>query len=149
MNTHLTGNTVYLPVGTGKTATVLASIKSLVEEARNKLIPDFLFIEINCLRISQPAEAYTLLWRALSGEFCSSKVALKQLIDFFAHQEEDLSRVAVRRPIACLIDELDFLITADEQVVYNFFSWSMRKGCGMLLIGVSNIMDLPERLSNR
>lgn len=138
------------PTGTGKTATVLASIKSLVEEARNGTIPDFLFVEINCLRISQPAEAYTLLWRSLSGEFCSSKVALKQLSDFFSSQEADFKHEKhIRRPIACLIDELDFLITADEQVVYNFFDWSVRKECGLLLIGVSNIMDLPERLSNR
>lgn len=139
-----------LPLGTGKTATVLASIRSLVEEARNGSIPDFLFVEINCLRISQPAEAYTLLWRSLSGEFCSSKVALKQLSDFFSSQEADFKHEKhIRRPIACLIDELDFLITADEQVVYNFFDWSVRKECGLLLVGVSNIMDLPERLSAR
>ena len=107
-------------------------------------------MEINCLRISQPAEAYTLLWRSLSGEFCSSKVALKQLSDFFSSQEADFKHEKhIRRPIACLIDELDFLITADEQVVYNFFDWSVRKECGLLLIGVSNIMDLPERLSAR
>ena len=148
---HILPCTTHLrPIGTGKTATVLASIRSLVEEARNGTIPDFLFVEINCLRISQPAEAYTLLWRSLSGEFCSSKVALKQLSDFFSSQEADFKHEKhIRRPIACLIDELDFLITADEQVVYNFFDWSVRKECGLLLVGVSNIMDLPERLSAR
>ena len=54
-----------------------------------------------------------------------------------------------RKHIICLMDELDFLITKDEEVIYNFFTWSLRAGNGILLLGVSNIMDLPERLSNR
>ena len=83
-------------------------------------IPDFQFVEINCLRISQPVEAYTVLWRALSGEFSSAKVALKQLTEFFAKQDEhhfsNSKTKTESRSIACLLDELDFLITADEQV---------------------------------
>ena len=137
--------------GTGKTATVLASIKSLIIEARNKLIPDFSFVEINCLRISSASEAYTLLWRALSGEFLSSKKAEIQLAAFFRQRCEAYERNddPERKHIICLMDELDFLITKDEEVIYNFFTWSLRAGNGILLLGVSNIMDLPERLSNR
>ena len=97
-------------------------MKCLVEEAKVGTIPDFLFVEINCLRISQPVEAYTLLWRALSGEFSSAKVALKQLTEFFAKQDEhhfsNSKMKTESRSIACLLDELDFLITADEQVNY-------------------------------
>ena len=98
-------------------------MKCLVEEAKVGTIPDFQFVEINCLRISQPVEAYTLLWRALSGEFSSAKVALKQLTEFFAKQDEHpFSHSKMKsesRSIACLLDELDFLITADEQVHVN------------------------------
>ena len=130
---------------------MLASIKSLIIEARNKLIPDFSFVEINCLRISSASEAYTLLWRALSGEFLSSKRAQNQLANFFRQRSEAYDRgdVTDRKHIICLMDELDFLITKDEDVIYNFFTWSLRAGNGLLLLGVSNIMDLPERLSNR
>jgi hypothetical protein len=54
-----------------------------------------------------------------------------------------------RRVTVCLVDELDFMITRDENVVYNFFNWPLLKGSGMLLIGVSNTLDLPERFSQR
>ena len=54
--------------GTGKTATVVASIRALILEARRNEIPEFQFVEINCLRLHTPSDAYTVLWRHLSGE---------------------------------------------------------------------------------
>jgi hypothetical protein len=53
--------------GTGKTATVLASISFLIKEASKKTIPSFEFVEINCLHITSPSEVYVLLWRFLTG----------------------------------------------------------------------------------
>jgi len=46
-----------------------------------------------------------------------------------------------------LVDELDFLLTKQQTVLYNFFEWPT-KDCGVRLcvIGVANTMDLPERL---
>ena len=84
-------------------------MKCLVEEAKVGTIPDFLFVEINCLRISQPVEAYTLLWRALSGEFSSAKVALKQLTEFFAKQDEhhfsnSKTKMRVEASLVCLMN---------------------------------------------
>jgi hypothetical protein len=43
--------------GTGKTATVLSCINSLRTEVENNTLPDFTFIEINCLRLKSPADA--------------------------------------------------------------------------------------------
>jgi Tfp pilus assembly pilus retraction ATPase PilT len=43
--------------GTGKTATVLSCINSLRKEAENRQIPEFDFIEINCLRLKAPVDA--------------------------------------------------------------------------------------------
>ena len=54
--------------GTGKTATVVASIRALMLESRRNDIPDFQFVEINCLRLHAPSDAYTVLWRQLSGK---------------------------------------------------------------------------------
>lgn len=47
------------------------------------------------------------------------------------------------------MDELDFLLTRDFRVIYNLFDWSMHERSGFLLIGISNTMDLPERISAR
>ncbi len=49
--------------GTGKTATVLATINALRKDVTAGKLPDFSFIEINCLRLKSPADAckYSLL----------------------------------------------------------------------------------------
>jgi Cdc6-like AAA superfamily ATPase len=51
--------------------------------------------------------------------------------------------------ILVLLDEMDFLLQRDESVIYNLFNWSMRTGTGLCIVGISNIMDLPDRLSAR
>jgi ATP-dependent Clp protease ATP-binding subunit ClpA len=43
--------------GTGKTATVLASINSLRKQVEAQTLPEFNFIEINCLRLKSPSDA--------------------------------------------------------------------------------------------
>lgn len=48
-----------------------------------------------------------------------------------------------------LVDELDQLITKNERVLYNLFEWPSRKGSKLIVIGIANTMDLPERLSSR
>jgi Cdc6-like AAA superfamily ATPase len=44
-------------VGTGKTATVLASVNQLRREVEAGTLPEFSFIEINCLRLKSPLDA--------------------------------------------------------------------------------------------
>ena len=79
------------------------------------------------------------------------KKAETQLVEFFRGRNLAYNRgdEKNKKHIVCLMDELDFLVTKDEEVVYNFFTWSLIAGNGLLLLGVANIMDLPERLSNR
>ncbi len=43
--------------GTGKTATVLASVNNLRKQAEVGTLPEFSFIEINCLRLKSPSDA--------------------------------------------------------------------------------------------
>lgn len=47
--------------GTGKTATVLSSINNLRKQAEAGTVPEFSFIEINCLRLKSPSDACKLL----------------------------------------------------------------------------------------
>ena len=120
-------------------------------EAEDKLIPSFLFVEINCLRISHPFEAYTMLWRAISGEFLTAKKAEQHLSDYFRQDGTIANKNSndKREHVVCLVDEIDFMVTKNEEVIYNFFSWSLSPGTKLFLIGVCNIMDLPERLNKR
>lgn len=45
-----------------------------------------------------------------------------------------------------LMDELDQLVTAKQDVVYNFFNWPTFVGSKLMVIAVANTMDLPERV---
>jgi len=133
--------------GTGKTATVLASIANLKKEAKKGLIDDFDFVEINCLRLHAAADAYTSLWRGISGFHLQHKAALSKLASYFA--DGSRSNVSSRVSTVCLVDEIDFLLTKDENVIYNLFDWPLQVGSRLIIIGIANIMDLPERLSSR
>jgi origin recognition complex subunit 1 len=131
--------------GTGKTATLHAAVNMLQNEAQKGLISAFDFIEINGLRIPSPNDAYTVLWRGMSGEHCAYKTALGRLKSHFSSSEEETPRTYT----ICLLDELDYLVTANEGVVYNFFQWPHEPHSKFIVIGIANTMDLPERLSKR
>ena len=65
--------------GTGKTATVLATVQELRKEASRGDIPAFDFVEINCLRLQSPQEAYVVAWRGMTGNVASAKSASEKL----------------------------------------------------------------------
>jgi len=44
------------------------------------------------------------------------------------------------------MDELDQLMTAKQDVVYNFFNWPTLAGAKLVVLAVANTMDLPERV---
>jgi len=155
--------------GTGKTATVLASINALRKEAEQQRIPEFNFIEINCLRLKSPTDAYTLLWRGLTGVHMPAKSALKRINQHFDGQARRVSASSSassssassattsaardqqqqERVTVCLVDELDYLLTRNFDVMYHFYSWPQVAYSRFMLIGIANTMDLPERLSTR
>lgn len=201
--------------GTGKTATVLATINALRKEVAAGQLPDFSFIEINCLRLKSPSDACkcglfflavvyngtdgtlilpssptscdltsahlmtknvlllpmtttsycfpiffvvlgcctnvdTWLWRGLSGVHLSAKAAHKRLLAHFDSQEHRQSAQSASNMVTiCLVDELDYLLTKDFSVMYDFYSWPQTSSVPFIMIGIANTMDLPERLSNR
>ena len=48
------------------------------------------------------------------------------------------------------MDELDYLVTKKQTVMYNFFDWPNRPHSKLIVLAIANTMDLPERmLTNR
>lgn len=62
-----TGTCVYISgvPGTGKTATVLEVIRYLQHQAEEKSIPEFDFVEINGMKLTDPNQAYSILWECI------------------------------------------------------------------------------------
>ncbi|KAG6250564.1 hypothetical protein E4U23_001335 [Claviceps purpurea] len=141
-----TGNCIYISgtPGTGKTATVREVIARLEESVRSDELDDFIFVEINGMKITDPHQSYALLWEALRGERASPSQALDLL-------EREFSNPSPRRvPCVVLMDELDQLVTKNQAVMYNFFNWPTLRHSRLIVLAVANTMDLPERtLSNK
>ncbi|KAH8177508.1 ATPase family associated with various cellular activities (AAA) domain-containing protein [Sarocladium implicatum] len=141
-----TGNCIYISgtPGTGKTATVREVVSRLEESVGSDELDDFIFVEINGMKITDPHQSYVLLWEALKGERASPAQALDLL-------EREFNNPSPRRtPCVVLMDELDQLVTKNQTVMYNFFNWPTLRHSRLIVLAVANTMDLPERtLSNK
>lgn len=160
---------IFSSIGTGKTATVLSTINALQKEAKQGQLPAFSFIEINCLQLRCPIDAYTKLWSGLSGQHLGPNRALKRLVHYFSGDEVVLSASSsnssntaatttnattntsyhMNRITVCLVDEMDYLITRNFDVLYHFYAWPTAPHTTFILIGIANTMDVPERLALR
>jgi origin recognition complex subunit 1 len=69
--------------GTGKTATVRSVMSSLQERATENQIKPFRFLEINGMKITDPAQSFSILWEFVSGNRVAPKAALAQLETHF------------------------------------------------------------------
>lgn len=45
-----------------------------------------------------------------------------------------------------MLDELDYLVTKDQSLLYNLFDWPHCKHAKLIIVGIANTMDLPEKL---
>ena len=130
--------------GTGKTATVKEVVAQLNSSVLADDLDDFIFVEINGMKITDPHQSYSLLWEALRGERVSPTHAVDLL-------EREFGNPNPRRvPCVVLMDELDQLVTKNQSVMYNFFNWPGLRHSRLIVLAVANTMDLPERtLSNK
>ena len=136
--------------GTGKTATVREVITQLHYEVQDETLEDFVFLEVNGMKIADPHQSYSLLWEAIQGdaEDAPARVAPSHAL---ALLEREFSTPSPRRvPVVVLMDELDQLVTKNQSVMYNFFNWPAMVHSRLIVLAVANTMDLPERtLSNK
>ncbi|KAF1956136.1 P-loop containing nucleoside triphosphate hydrolase protein [Byssothecium circinans] len=140
------GSCIYISgtPGTGKTATVREVVAQLHASVLSEELDDFIFVEINGMKVTDPHQSYSLLWEALRGDRVSPSHALELL-------EREFSTPSPRRvPCVVLMDELDQLVTKNQSVMYNFFNWPGLRHSRLIVLAVANTMDLPERtLSNK
>ncbi len=129
--------------GTGKTATVMEVIRTLKANAVKGVNPDFEFINLNGMKLPHPFEAYSIIWRALTGQDTTPKKAAMLLERRFTTPSSK------RQCCVLLVDELDYMVTRKQSVLYNLFDWPSKRYSRLVVVGIANTMDLPERLLPR
>ncbi|CAH9128622.1 unnamed protein product [Cuscuta epithymum] len=146
---HCLGKCLYIHgvPGTGKTMSVLGVMRNLKSEVDAGSVKPYCFIEINGLKLASPETVYSVIYESLSGHRVSWKKALKLLNERFSNGS-DRGKVD-SRPCILLIDELDLLVTRSQSVLYNILDWPTKPHSRLIIIGIANTMDLPEKLLPR
>eukprot|EP00494_Astrolonche_serrata_P002879 UN02885 len=129
--------------GTGKTATVRWVIRELEELKQQGKFPQFTYLEINAMKLQRPMHAYSHLYYHYRKKHLGWNAALNKLEQMFTTPDPE------RTVCVILIDELDYFVTRKQKVIYNFFDWPSRAHTKMIVLGIANTMDLPERLTPR
>ncbi|XP_070564136.1 origin recognition complex subunit 1-like [Ptychodera flava] len=137
-----TGGCMYISgvPGTGKTATVHEVMRSLIKERDCGEIPNFNFIEINGMKLTDAHQAFVQIHKQLTGQKATPEHASNLL-------EKRFNTPAPRREtVVLLVDELDLLWTRKQDVMYNIFDWPTRPHAKLIVLAIANTMDLPERI---
>ncbi|CAK0827379.1 unnamed protein product [Prorocentrum cordatum] len=129
--------------GTGKTASVLRAVDQMKV---GRAAQHFSLVHVNAMRLGAPTSVFAAIHAQLpcgrAGR-CSASAAQGELSRFFSE------RGAEDEPVVLLIDEIDHLVTKNQAVLYRLFDWLSLPRPGLVLVTISNTMDLPERLLPR
>ncbi|KAL2540899.1 Origin of replication complex subunit 1A [Abeliophyllum distichum] len=130
--------------GTGKTMSFLSVMRNLRSEVDAGSIQPYCFVEINGLKLASPENIYTVGIKAYLFYLQYLKAsALCSITSLICFRKEEI------RPCILLIDELDLLVTRNQSVLYNILDWPTKPNSKLIVIGIANTMDLPEKLLPR
>lgn len=154
-------NSLYIsgPPGTGKSAQCDVSFNYITNKISTKTNHDeylingnkFRIIKINCMTISKPEyifhEIFCCITKTSSLTF-SRKKTFDDVYNLFLHSSLNLDSVIL------LLDEMDCLITKDQQVLFQLFNCASQFKSKILttkliLIGISNALDLTDKFLPR
>ncbi|XP_074579369.1 LOW QUALITY PROTEIN: origin of replication complex subunit 1-like [Curcuma longa] len=146
---HCLGRCLYIHgvPGTGKTMSVLSVMRNLRSEVDAGTLRPYAFVEINGLKLASPKNIYKVIHEALSGHRAGWKKALHFLNERFNNGTR--ADTNEHRPCVLLIDELDLLLTRNQSVLYNILNWPTQPHANLIVIGIANTMNLPEKLLPR
>ncbi|KAI8076342.1 P-loop containing nucleoside triphosphate hydrolase protein [Halteromyces radiatus] len=131
--------------GTGKTA-MLNDVKRQMLNNNNKTKHHINIVMINCMSINEPKAIYTKLVTELkptsSKKFPINADILVQVEYLLLNTKKDTLNVVI-------LDEIDHLVTKDQDVLYKIFEWAFLPTSRLVLIGIANALNLTDLLLPR
>ncbi|KAK9755704.1 hypothetical protein RND81_01G044500 [Saponaria officinalis] len=133
--------------GTGKTM-VMEKVKHTLLNWSieiNVQQPDFLYM--NCTSLTKSSDIFTKILHYLQPKrkINGSTTALKHIQNLYAQDGKLLDK----KMMVLIIDELDYLITKDREVLHELFMLTMMPSSRCILIGIANAIDLADRFLPR
>ncbi|CAH0517957.1 unnamed protein product [Peronospora belbahrii] len=152
------GSTIYISglPGAGKTSIVKEVIRTLELQRDAGDLHNFAWVEVNGLQMPRPDVAYSVLWNALKSFECKvdhklepsrTSISAARLCEIL--EREFHTQSSARPMLLVLLDEMDFMLAGKNSVLYNLLEWQTSATAKLVLIGIGNTMDLPERLPTK
>ena len=141
--------------GTGKTECVKTVLKKLKKDFKNKKCKSFNQIFINGMKIQTPTAVYRSIYTEIfnNSKGMSIKNFIKNLDEFFRQRENYTNTPELKDPsnphIILIIDEIDCLINQKQTLLYNIFNWTKYPFSKLIVISISNTLDLKVRLEKK
>ncbi|CCH41716.1 Origin recognition complex subunit 1 [Wickerhamomyces ciferrii] len=147
-----TSNSLYIsgPPGTGKTAQTLLTLSKWINTNQHGVQLSSVdsqqlkigYTMINCMILPQIKYIFQDIYKNLTGKNCSSIINSKtELLNYLTSGDDQMNII--------VLDELDKLITQDQQILFELFSWTIQPNSKIILIGISNSLDMIDRLLPR
>ena len=151
--------------GTGKTAsvkTIINILESEVKEAQKKkndktleengIIP-FRTLFLSGINYPNLSNVFKIIYRFIFNKE-KDKMNIKNYIfrlnSFFSQRKKYNKNKTLIDPtnshILLIIDEVDILINTSQSLLYNIFNWTTYDYSRLIVITISNTLDLPNRL---
>ncbi|CAM6124778.1 unnamed protein product [Calypogeia fissa] len=136
--------------GTGKSLT-MEKVKSLCaswSKQAGTMHPEM--IAINCTSLTDPKQIYLRVLQSLKSSHVndesnnSKDLVMKELKHLMCHSAP--SNASSKRMLLLILDEMDYLITRDQSVLYDLFRFPTLSNSRLVLIGIANAFDLTDRL---
>ncbi|KAG0614152.1 hypothetical protein M758_6G155000 [Ceratodon purpureus] len=136
--------------GTGKSLTMeQVKLRSVTWAAEANLPPPDI-VSVNCTTLTDPRNIYQKVLQALKQKEASEdagkswSVCLKEL----KQRVCDTSRRPAESPkrmLLMIVDEMDYLISRNQEVLYDLFQLATYPNSCCILMGIANAIDLTDR----
>lgn len=122
------------PPGTGKTAALSKIIEKLPKNVAQ--------VYVNCTSLKSPNAIYTRICEELKLQ-CDEKDSKNVAAKFFKTSQPR------GKPILMVLDEIDNLESKNQSILYTILEWPNFPKSKLILIGISNTLDLTDRILPR
>lgn len=131
--------------GTGKSLLV-EKVKLLAGEwAKEGALPAPEILSFNSTSFTNPSDIFERIFVHLSTQGNSIKSSKLSVLKTVKHALHKPTNKSTWRMLMLIVDEMDYLISKDQSVLYELFGLSAQADSRCILIGIANAIDLADR----
>ncbi|OUM67076.1 hypothetical protein PIROE2DRAFT_58976 [Piromyces sp. E2] len=133
--------------GTGKSALVSEISRNMIEQEHPKISHRIHVTNINCMALKNPK----MIYKKLLEDFCPRNQASDES-EIVNALDNIFGPNKIRKDTAkyvCILDEIDYLITRDQEVLYKLFEWPVKTNSRLSIIGIANALNMTDRFLPR